>query len=413
MVTLWPDFEERRLLGRFYLSSTLSETFNVIWPFQFVYLFMVMERPEWAVVPLIVESGAMLLMQIPTGIWADRHSRRHAVIIGNLINATALALVPFAAQQSGQIQLLAVISCFGLWGFGQALVAGAADAWVVDNLIIAERRELVGDYFSRINSFASLGAAGAGAVALLLLITLDISRTILDSLWYVAAFGLLIGVLIQLTINEQRPGTAVSGEVSATPSWLGTLALGLRALRCSKTLLFFALSLVVASFPESVTDDAFDMSLITKGMDARGLAPLGIVDNIVAMAAPLIGMALVRRFGVTHILVWFLVLPALAVSVLFITSSLWLVIFLYVLLDFFDAVWDPVADLHLQTLLSSDTRATVASIVDHAGGLMELLGIAMFAWMLGEHSEQLSEIVPDLVSAFSGGDQPVAVMPVT
>ena len=413
MFTLWPDFEERRLLGRFYLSNTLSEAFNVIWPFQFAYLFMVMERPEWAVIPLIVESGVMLLMQIPTGVWADRHSRRHAVILGNVINGIALALIPFATQQIGQMQLLAVISCFGLWGFGQAMVSGANEAWVVDNLIIAERRELVGDYFARINSFASLGAVGAGAVALMLLITLEISRTILDSLWYIAAFGLLICVFIQLTITEHRPGVALSDEVSPTPSWIGTLSLGMRALRRSKTLLFFGIALVVASFPESVTDDAFDMSLITKGMDARGLAPLGIIDNIIAMAAPLIGIALVRRFGVNHILVWFLVLPALAVSALFTTTYIWLVIILYVLLDFFDAVWDPVADAHLQTLLSSGTRATVASIVDHAGGLVELLGIAVFALMLGEHSEQLSEIVPDLVSAFSGGGQSVADVPVT
>jgi carboxynorspermidine decarboxylase len=412
MFTLWPDFEERRLLGRFYIANTLSETFNVIWPFQFAYLFMVMERPEWAVSPLIAESGMMLLMQIPTGIWADRHSRRSAVIFGNLINAIALALVPFAAQQTGQMQLLAIIGCFGLWGFGQALVAGANNAWVVDNLIIAERYELVDNYFARINSFASLGAVAAGATALVLLITLDVSRTILDSLWYIAAFGFLLCLFIQLGISEQRPVTASSSGTNATPSWISTLSLGLRALRRSKTLLFFGIALVVASFPESVTDDAFDMSLITKGMDARGLAPLGIIDNIIAMTAPLIGLALVRRFGVTHILVWFLLLPALTVSTLFISSYLWLVIVLYVLLDFFDAVWDPVAAAHLQSLLSSDTRATVASIVDHAGGLMELLGIAAFAWMLGEYNEQLSEIVPDLLTAFSGGEQAVADVPV-
>ena len=413
MVSLWPTLEERRLLGRFYLSGGISEGFNVIWPFQFAYLFMVMERPEWAAMPLIVESGVMLLMQIPTGVLADRFSRRLAVILGNITNVIALAMVPVAAQQSGHMQLFAVLASFGLWGFGQAMVSGANEAWVVDNLIVAERRDLVGDYFARISSFASLGAVAAGAVALGLLITLEISRTLLDSLWYIAAFGLLVGVFIQLTIKEHRPGIALLSEVRATPTWLGTLSLGMRALRRSRVLLFFVLAMIVASFPESVTDDAFDMSLITKSMDARGLAPLGIIDNIITMAAPLIGIALVRRFGVNPILVWFLVIPALAVSALFFSAYLWLVIVLYVLLDFLDALWDPVADAHLQSLVTSDTRATIASIVNHAGGLMELLGIVVFAWMLGEHSEQLSEIVPDLVSAFSGEQPPVAEAPIT
>jgi carboxynorspermidine decarboxylase len=84
---------------------------------------------------------------------------------------------------------------------------------------------------------------------------------------------------------------------------------------------------------------------------------------------------------------------------------------LYILLDFLDCVWDPVADTHLQSLLSSDTRATVVSIVGHAGGLMELFGIAVFGWLLGTYSEQLSDIVPDLVIAFSGEAQPLTKVP--
>lgn len=183
---------------------------------------------------------------------------------------------------------------------------------------------------------------------------------------------------------------------------LATMLEGLRALRRSRALVWFVLALVVASFPESVADDAFDMSLITKGMDARGLAPLGMLDNLIGMLAPLIGFALLRRFGATRILSLFLIIPALAVCVLFVSPLLGVVIALYILLDFFDCVWDPVAEAHLQHLIDSDNRATVTSIVSHAGGVMELAGIAVFALLLGEYSEPLSDSVPDLISAFSG-----------
>ena len=411
--TLWPGREERRLLGRFYLSSGISEIFNVIWPFQFAYLFMVMERPEWAVLPLMVESGMALVMQVPTGAWADRFSRRRAVILGNLINTAAILLVPFAAQQSGDNQLLAVCACFGLWGFGQAMVSGAGEAWVVDNLLVAGRSDFIEHYFARISSFMSVGAVGAGAVALALLLTLEISRPLLDGLWYIAAMGTLSGVFIQLSIKEHRPLEMIARGARTGLSLLTMIVLGAKVLGRSRRLLFLALALIIASFPETVTDDAFDMSLITKGMDARSLAPLGILDNLIAMAAPLIGLALTRHFGVNRVLVFFLLLPAVVVSALFMSSALWLVVMLYVLLDFFDGVWDPVADAHLQSLLSSSTRATVVSIVSHGGGVMELLGIGVFAWLLGEHSEQLGDIVPDLVSAFSGGEQVVVEAPLT
>jgi MFS family permease len=107
---VWPQRDERRLLGRFYLAGGIGELFDVIWPFQFAYLFMVMERPEWAVIPLLVESATALLAEIPTGAFADRFGRRRAVILGDVLSAAGLLLVPPAAQQSVRA------SGYGAWG---------------------------------------------------------------------------------------------------------------------------------------------------------------------------------------------------------------------------------------------------------------------------------------------------------
>jgi len=409
----WPQQKERQLLGRFYLAEGVSELFFVIWPFQFAYLFMVMQRPEWAVIPLLAESLVALLAEIPTGALADRYGRRRAVILGDVLTACGFALVPLAARTGGADQLLAVSACFGVAGFGQALVSGAGEAWVVDNLVVAGRRDLVESYFARVNSFMALGAVGGGALALLILLGMDISRQLLDGLWYLSALGVLFGVAVEITIAERRPEPAPAETVKPVLGVAAIMLVGFRVLRRSRALLLFAIGMVIASFPESVADDAFDMSLITKGMDARALAPLGILDNIIGIAAPLIGMALWRRYGATRVLAVLLVFPALAVSVLFVSPLLVTVIVLYVLLDFVDYVWDPVADAHLQTLIESQTRATVVSIVSHAIGVIELLGIGLFALLLGEHSEQLDDIVPDLVTAFSGGAPRATAAPLT
>ena len=402
MGDLWPHPDERGVVGRFYLAAWVRESCNVIWPFQFAYLFMVMERPEWAVIPLLAESAVALLAEVPTGALADRFGRRLLVVLGDLLSATALALVPLATLQSGH-QLGLVSACFGLWGLGQAMVSGATQAWVVDNLDAVGRTDLVDGFFARSSSFTSLGAVGGGALALLVLLSLQISRPLLDALWYAAALGYGVGALIKATIPEHRRAPQLGAANRQGKGVLNTVWLGLRAIGRSRSLLYFVIALVIASFPESVADDAFDMSLITKGMDARGLAPLGILDNLIAISAPLVGLALLRRFGATPVLSLFLVVPAVAVSVLFVAPTLWILVVLYILLDFIDHIWDPLAEARLQRLITSDARATVSSIVSYAGGLMELLGIAVLALLLGEHSEQLSEIVPDLVTAFSGG----------
>jgi MFS family permease len=410
----WPLGEERRLLGRFYLTHGIAECFNVIWPFQFAYLFMVMERPEWAVIPLLVQSTISLLAQIPAGAFADRSGRRRTVILGDIVTAFGFILVPLTSQLPGSEQLMGVCIGFGIMGLGQAMAAGAGEAWVIDNLVVARHREMVESYFGRMNSFLALGGAGAGLLGLLLLTSVVITRGWLDLLWYIAAFGIFCKVFIELSIDEHRPMEKSAVAEYVRPPLLTTVRLGFRALRRSSVLLFFFVALVIASFPEAATDDAFDMSLITKGMDARGLAPLAVINNLIGITAPLLGMVLLRKYGATPVLSLFLIIPALLVSTLFVAPLLEIVIVLYVLLDFFDGIWDPVAEAHLQTLISSDTRATVVSIVNYAGGIMELFGIAIFGWLLGEHSKALSDSVPDLVSAFSGeATQQLAQVPLS
>ncbi len=167
--TFWPDQTERKLLGPFYVAEGVSEVLNVVFIFRFIYLYMVMERPEWAVFSLFVESAVILLLEIPTGVVADRWGRKRSVIIGGIMYALSLALIPYAVSHSGISQLWAVSLCFALAGLGQTLVSGAQEAWVVDNLASADRTDLIDRYFGRVSSFAAFGGVSAGLLSLLIL----------------------------------------------------------------------------------------------------------------------------------------------------------------------------------------------------------------------------------------------------
>lgn len=398
---LWPDPQERKLLGRFYIAQSVSEILNVIFPFRFVYLFLVMERPEWAVIPLMVEMATVLVMEIPTGVVADRWGRKISVISGGLVSALGWGLIPLAVSATGSDQLLYASLCFFLSGFGQTLVSGAEQAWVVDNLASAGRPDLVDRYFARMRSFASLGGVMAGSIALVILFSTEVTRAVLDGLWSLAAAGLVLAVALAATIAETRP-PASAGDPPTPGLWRQTLA-GFRAIGRKRPMLMLAIAIVIATFSGSVADQAFDIALVTRGLDARALAPLGILDDLIGMAAPLIGVVLARRFGATRLLAVFLIIPALAVLVFFLQPGLWAVVALFLFLVFFDAVWDPVAEAHLHGMIASSQRATIGSIVNQASGVAMVAGIGLFALLLGDRSDALQAATPDLITAFSGG----------
>lgn len=400
----WPDPAERALLGRFYLAESVSEILNVIFPFRFIYLFLAMERPEWAVIPLMVEMATVLVMEIPTGVVADRWGRKLSVISGGIISALGWGLVPFAVAVQGEGQLLMVSLCFLLSGLGQTLVSGAEQAWVVDNLASAGRGDLVDRYFARMRSFASLGGVVAGCLALLILFSIEVTRPVLDLLWYLAAAGLVLAIALAATIPERRP--AALHDASAATEVPGTLQLslaGFRLIARSRPLLMLAVATVIAAFSGSVADDAFDIALVTRGLDARALAPLGILNDLIGMVAPLVGVILAQRLGATRLLALFLVIPAAAVMLFFTGPGLWPVILLALFLTFFDAVWDPVAEARLHGLIPSAQRATLGSIVNQVSVVAEVAGIGIFGLLLGEQSEALEAAIPDLLTAFSGG----------
>lgn len=399
--SLWPDLQERRLLGRFYMAQSVSEILNVIFPFRFVYLFLVMERPEWAVIPLMVEMATVLVMEIPTGIVADRWGRKISVICGGLVSALGWALIPVAVSATGSDQLLYASLSFFLSGFGQTLVSGAQQAWVVDNLASAGRRDLVDQYFARMRSFASLGGVMAGSIALVILLSIEVTRDVLDWLWYLAAFGLVLAIVLAATIPEQRPEPS-DDEPRAPGLWQQTVT-GFRFIGKKRPLLMLAIAIVIATLSGSVADEAFDIALITRGLDARALAPLGILDDLIGMVAPLFGVVLARRFGAMRLLAVFMILPAITVLIFFLKPGLGAVVALFLVLVFFDAIWDPVADAHMQSLIPSAQRATIGSMINQVSGVAMVAGIGLFALLLGDSSEAIQAATPDLITAFSGG----------
>ncbi len=387
----WPDAEERALVGRFYVAVGLLYASAVVAPFEFAYLFLVLERPEWAVAPLGVAAGVALVAELPSGLLADAWSRKATVLLGAALAAGALAAVPMAVTLGGTVQLAAVCGVFALVGLGQTLMSGAQEAWVVDNLHAAGRPELVDVFFARSHAVGALGGAVAAAAAIGLLVAVPLGRGVFDLLWWTTALGMLAVAGFAATIPEHR----VEGAV---PSARG----GLAVLFGTRPLLMLALAVVVASFSGAASDQAFVVSLLSRGLDAPGLGGLTLADNLLGVVGPLLGAWLARRVGATAVLAGGLVVAAVAVGGVLVGHGLPPLIAVYLLLALIDGVWDPVVLARLHGMIPSAHRATIGSALNQADGLATLLGLGALGQVLGRYSGELQALSGDLYDAFAG-----------
>ncbi|MFJ3286336.1 MFS transporter [Streptomyces sp. NPDC086669] len=154
-----PTTGVRRLTATLYGYAFLDD-FVLLYPV-YALLFADTGLPLWQISSLFaLWSLTAVLLEVPSGVWADTVSRRRLLWIGPLLTAAGFALwvtVPsYAAFAVG----------FVLWGAGGALGSGALEALVYDEL---DRRAAAGRYARvmgraraarLLGTVASLGLAG-------------------------------------------------------------------------------------------------------------------------------------------------------------------------------------------------------------------------------------------------------------
>lgn len=406
-----PSREERDALGGFYLASFVSEVTNIVLPFQFVFLLMVMERPEWAIVPMIVSGLFVFLLEIPTGMIADRYGRKRSVVMGDVLSGLAWMSVPLALLFEGPAQLIVVCLAFALDGLGQTLVSGAEEAWVMDNLLEQDKAEMSEQFFAREKSVSSLGGVISGLLSWLILTVAPASGAVIVTLWIIAGLGQIAAALIELTIPERRIADDADEGMHGSPDFLREVRRAFDAIVRSQPLFVFTVVILLSAFATSVSGDVFEVSMITSGMNPKELAPLTVLNDLLGAIVPLLAVLMSRRIGARNFLVLLLIVPLVAVALLFTAPPLIAIIGLYILFFMIDDLWDPVADAVMHSLIPSSTRAATTSMINQASGLVNLAGLGVFAAMLGEHSAAVADAVPDMIDAFQGTAGPAPQMP--
>src|SRR5437588_10416040 len=76
----------------------------------------------------------IFVFEVPTGIVADVYSRRLSTVIGVLVMGFAIVFTGLVPEA------WAVIVGWSAWGFGYTFTSGAADAWLADEIGVANVR---------------------------------------------------------------------------------------------------------------------------------------------------------------------------------------------------------------------------------------------------------------------------------
>lgn len=403
MALLIRDQVERRTLGRFYLAAFLPELAHLSMPFQVLLVALYLGKVEVGIL-IGIERAIAIVFEIPTGVWSDRYGRKRCVVIGHFAGILAWLLTPAATfLPAGPSRFTGFAFAFALHGLGHALLSGAFEAWVVDNLLAQGLRRLTINYFSRERAFASAGGLCAGGMALILA-----ARTDIRWFWPVTAIGEMIAVLLLLPVPELVPPEDEEEdeeeedeeeddeedeedeeeereqedkpEAEFPTSWTA-LKLGLSVIRARPALLGYTLMFLWMATALDSRGEAFHLGIFDAHASNRFFAGVEIGVDLIGVIAPLVAIPLARRFASRALLAAMIVLPALATLAIWNADSAILIAGMFLLTMFAADIFHPIAEDYHHRLIPSSTRAVTASTINLIDSIASLVSAGLLAFL--------------------------------
>lgn len=341
---------ELKELWPFYLYYLIFGLSSLIMPFMIIY-FRELNLTFFQIA--LITSGfsiGMMLFEVPTGAFADGLSRKISVIIGFLMNALAILLFPFFDN---------AYILFALWtfaGIGMSFISGAEEAWVVDNLRKAKKKELQQEYFIKAGSIASFGAIFAPLLGALFVKSYPIKW-----LWLIFGAGFLINATILSFFAKELYKPKRVSFLKSLKETFSNAAKGLKFTYNHKIIFLLVLGGAFAILMEFASD-GWQPLLVNLSMPKYGLGIMFSVVAAVSMVVPFLSRLLLR----------FKVKNAIAVTVAIRMLLLFSLIFIYppmfmlaaIIYVFNNGIWylnNPLLQSYFHKFIPTKIRATVIS----------------------------------------------------
>lgn len=341
---------ELKELWPFYLYYLIFGLSSLIFPFMIIY-FRDLNFSFFQIA--MITSGfsiGQFLFEVPTGAFADGWSRKGSVIIGFLMNAVAILLFPFFDN---------FYILFALWAFagiGMSFVSGAEEAWVVDNLRKAKRKELQHEYFIKAGSIAAFGAIFAPLLGAFL-----VKSHPIKILWFIFGAGFLINAIILYFFAKELYKPKRVSFLQSLKETFKNAKKGMKFSFTHKVVLLLILGWAFAILME-FGSDGWQPLMINLSMPRYGLGIMFSVMAAVSMIVPFLSRFLLKFKVKNAIAVTILVNMLLLFSLIFLAPPMFMfAATIYVLNNSIWAMNNPLLSSYLHKFVPTKIRATVVS----------------------------------------------------
>jgi MFS family permease len=355
----------QRFLRKIYLYSFLDD-FVLIYP---LYAVMFTEKgmaPLQVGTLFTVWSVTAFLLEVPSGAWADRYSRKHILFIGQVIRAVGYACWLVYPTFWG------FLAGFIFWGIESALSSGTKQALVYDELKQFGREADFTKVIGRCRTFSLAGLVVSSFLA---------SPGILLGYPFIligSSCSVLLAGLVILTIPQAHKVDSTGEE-----AYWSTLTTGLRGAFQQPAVLRFIIFLALATALPGALDEYWTIFADEAGLPDYGLGIfLGVLCTLEAIGSFFAHYVEKRKDRFFHFLFLFIGLLLLLAAYWFNVAALALLIVFTLTATIIQIIFEG----RLQHAIEGNTRATISSV----GGFLTEIGAFIvfftFGWMAQEQS---------------------------
>jgi len=313
---------------------------------------------------------AQLLMEVPTGVLADRLGHRHSYQIA-LVLSIAGEFIVLIAHNYTTFLLAQIVS-----GTGFAFASGSVDAYVYESLPAGNRTQ--GMQRARGGIGAAIHLASVITYGTTALVAADLTRPRMVLTLVMGIAGLSVAVLVSLTLRD-RPGV----EVKHRPTSISLLKTGLNVIRGNRQLQrVMLLSLAANAFGAHLLVFYQEYFLQT-GVSGSWFGLALSLGSVVAIGTQIVAWRMIPLFGTR----WAMILATGIPGVLYVAMALnhypVLAVVLFIMQWGAVQLSGPLFAGLFNAHVTDDARATSLSLISglvtiHAGAMGIFLG-----WLAG------------------------------
>jgi MFS family permease len=334
------------------------------------YALLLLARGLTLVQITLIESvliGAIFLMEVPTGILADRVGRKWSIICSTFLLMCAEFVFIFARDYQWYV-LVALLA-----GTGYAFASGAIEALVYDSLPAENREAEMKRVIGRVKSYSMMALALAPIVGGFIIGDASIENFIPAIVLTVVA--LFIGLLVCLTLREPAQDSS-----EAKPSSLSLLRDGASLLLHNRRLRWLALLAVFTTpFIDTLAVTLGPPYLVQHDVSPFAIAAVLSAGSLLAALTQRFAYKVEAWLGRDRAIAALILLPGLLYWILAAVAGPIATAAIVILLYGCGEMSSPLFSAYQNALIESKNRATVLSLINMFISLFVAAGAPVYA----------------------------------